>query len=53
MKVATGSSGNEETHELLQGNTITVGSERFRCLDVLFQPGLVGKGAGGVHNASF
>jgi len=53
MKNATESSDSEKTYELPDGNIITVGSERFRCPEVLFQPSLVGKEASGVHDTSF
>jgi len=39
MKAATRSS---DTYELPDGNIITVGSERFRCPEVLFQPSIIG-----------
>merc|ERR1719146_472538 len=48
MKAATETSDKEKTYELPDGNIITVGSERFRCPEVLFQPSLVGKEASGV-----
>merc|ERR1719469_74589 len=38
MKEATESSDKEKTYELPDGNIITVGSERFRCAEVTFQP---------------
>merc|ERR1711964_571117 len=38
MKVAAESSEKEKTYELPDGNVITVGNERFRCAEVLFQP---------------
>ena len=34
------------------GNIITVGSERFRCPEVLFQPSFIGKEASGIHDAT-
>ena len=37
MKAASESSDKEKTYELPDGNIITVGSERFRCPEVLFQ----------------
>merc|ERR1711865_1338316 len=43
MKAATESSDKEKTYELPDGNIITVGSERFRCPEVLFQPSFIGK----------
>jgi len=53
MKKSTESSDNEKTYELPDGNIITVGSERFRCPEVLFQPSFVGKEASGIHDTSF
>jgi len=51
--VATESADKEKTYELPDGNVITVGSERFHCPEVLFQPNFVGKEAFGVHDAAF
>ena len=45
MKAATESSDKEKTYELPDGNIITVGSERFRCPEVLFNPSFIGKEA--------
>jgi len=53
MKTATESSDKEKTYELPDGNIITVGSERFRCPEVLFQPSFVGKEASGIHDTTF
>merc|ERR1711974_312357 len=53
MKLATESSDKEKTYELPDCNIITVGSERFRCPEVLFQPSFVGKEASGVHDTTF
>jgi actin-related protein len=53
MKAASESSDKEKTYELPDGNIITVGSERFRCPEVLFQPSFVGKEASGIHDTSF
>ena len=50
MKGVSESSDKEKTYELPDGNIITVGSERFRCLEVFFQPSLVGKEASGIHD---
>ena len=35
------------------GNIITVGSERFRCPEVLFNPSFIGKEASGIHDTTF
>jgi len=53
MKSAAESSDKEKTYELPDGNIITVGSERFRCPEVLFQPSFVGKEASGIHDTTF
>mmetsp|Transcript_83791 Transcript_83791/g.161773 ORF Transcript_83791/g.161773 Transcript_83791/m.161773 type:complete len:377 (+) Transcript_83791:75-1205(+) len=53
MKNSAETSDSEKTYELPDGNIITVGSERFRCPEVLFQPSLVGKEAHGIHDTSF
>nr|ADU24824.1 actin [Dinophysis caudata] len=53
MKSATESPDKEKTYELPDGNIITVGSERFRCPEVLFQPSFIGKEASGIHDTTF
>jgi actin-related protein len=53
MKEAGESSDKEKTYELPDGNIITVGSERFRCPEVLFQPSFIGKEASGIHDTTF
>jgi len=53
MKESSETSDKEKTYELPDGNIITVGSERFRCPEVLFQPSLLGKEASGIHDTSF
>jgi len=53
MKQSAQSSENEKTFELPDGNVITVGNERFRCPEVLFQPSFIGKEASGIHDTTF
>jgi len=53
MKTAIDSSDKERTYELPDGNVITVGGERFRCPEVLFNPSLIGKEASGLHDTTF
>jgi len=53
MKESAESSDKEKTYELPDGNIITVGSERFRCPEVLFQPSFIGKEASGIHDTTF
>merc|ERR1711876_156079 len=52
-KAAAESSDKEKTYELPDGNIITVGSERFRCPEVLFQPSMIGKEFSGIHDTTF
>jgi len=53
MKTVEQSSEKERTYELPDGNIIAVGSERFRCPEVLFRPNLVGKESPGIHDTIF
>jgi len=53
MKAAAESSDKEKTYELPDGNVITLGNERFRCPEVLFQPSFIGKEASGIHDTTF
>jgi len=43
----------EKTYELPDGNTVTIGNERFRCPEVLFQPNMIGKEQDGIHKLTF
>lgn len=43
----------EKSYELPDGNVICLDSERFRCPEVLFQPSLIGKECGGIHETTF
>jgi len=49
MGAANNSSTCEKQYELPDGQMITVGSERFRCPEVLFQPQFIGKEHEGIH----
>lgn len=39
----------EKTYVLPDGKIVSVGRERFRAPEILFQPGMVGKESGGIH----
>jgi len=53
MEASNTSSDMEQTYELPDGQVITVGNERFRCAEVLFQPSLIGNEAEGIHKLTF
>ena len=52
MKEASESSDKEKTCKRPDGNIITVGSKRFRCPEVLFQPNFICKEASGIHDTT-
>jgi actin-related protein len=49
LEESTKSNEVEKQYELPDGSTITVGNERFRCPEVLFQPSFIGSESGGIH----
>ena len=53
MEKAANSNEIEKTYEMPDGQILTIGNERFRCPETLFQPTLIGLEETGVHEKTY
>ena len=53
MQAAAASPALEKSYELPDGQVITIGNERFRCPEALYQPAFLGMESPGIHETVY
>ena len=53
MDISAVSSNVEKSYVLPDGQVVTIGNERFRCPEALFQPQFIGMESSGIHEATY